>query len=92
MQELYRRAWDVHYSTQHIETISRRPKASWMKPVRLLIHILQFYFTFLQASVHALQGGYLRRKQRPERRAGLPRENPPVFYPRRIREVLATHP
>jgi hypothetical protein len=25
------------------------------------------------------------------RRAGLPRENPLVFYPRRVREVLETH-
>jgi len=42
--------------------------------VRLLNHILQFYFTFLQENVHPLQGGYFRRKLRRERRAGLPRE------------------
>ena len=41
--------------------------------------------------MHPLQGGYFRRKLRRERRAGLPRENPLVFYVRRIREVLATH-
>ena len=28
---------------------------------------------------------------RRERRAGLPRENPVVFYPRRVREVVETH-
>jgi hypothetical protein len=38
-----------------------------------------------------LQGGYFRRKLRRERRAGLPRENPLVFYVRRVREVLQTH-
>ena len=41
--------------------------------------------------MHPLQGGYLRRKLRRERRSGLPRENPLFFYPRRIREVVETH-
>jgi hypothetical protein len=57
----------------------------------LLNHILQFYFTFLQEKVHPLQGGYFRRKVRRSRRAGLPRENPLVFYPRRVIEVVDTH-
>jgi hypothetical protein len=73
-QEVYRRAWDLYYSAEHIETIFRRVKASGIKPVRLLNHILQFYFTFLQENVHPLQGGYFRRKLRRERRSGLPRE------------------
>jgi hypothetical protein len=90
-QEVYRRAWDLYYSAEHIETIFRRAKASGIKPVRLVNHILQFYFTFLQENVHPLQGGYFRRKLRRERRAGPPRENPAVFYPRRVREVLRTH-
>jgi hypothetical protein len=90
-REVYRPAWDLYYSAEHIETIFRRAKASGIKPVRLLNHILQFYFTFLQENVHPLQGGYFRRKLRRERRAGLPRENPLVFYARRVREVLATH-
>ncbi|MBV8507936.1 MAG: radical SAM protein [Alphaproteobacteria bacterium] len=90
-QEVYQRAWDLYYSTEHIETIFRRAKASGIKPVRLLNHILQFYFTFVQENVHPLQGGYFRRKLRRERRAGLPRENPFLFYPRRVREILETH-
>jgi len=55
-QEVYRRAWDLYYSAEHIETIFRRAKASGIKPVRLLNHILQFYFTFLQENVQPLQG------------------------------------
>jgi len=90
-QGIYRQAWDLYYSAQHIETIFRRAKASGIKPVRLLNHILQFYFTFIQENVHPLQGGYFRRKLRRQRRAGLPRANPIVFYPRRVREVLETH-
>jgi radical SAM superfamily enzyme YgiQ (UPF0313 family) len=90
-QAVYRRAWDLYYSEQHIETIFRRAKASGIKPVRLLNHILQFYFTFIQEKVHPLQGGYIRRKVWHSRRSGLPRENPLVFYPRRVREIVATH-
>jgi hypothetical protein len=90
-QEVYRQAWDLYYSAEHIETIFRRAKASGIKPVRLLNHILQFYFTFLQEKVHPLQGGYFRRKLRRQRRTGLPRQNPLVFYPRRVREVAETH-
>jgi radical SAM superfamily enzyme YgiQ (UPF0313 family) len=90
-QTVYRRAWDLYYSEQHIETIFRRAKASGIKPVRLLNHILQFYFTFIQENVHPLQGGYFRRKVRHSRRSGLPRENPLVFYPRRAREIVETH-
>ena len=90
-QQVYRRAWDLYYSAEHIETIFRRAKASGIKPVRLLNHILQFYFTFLQENVHPLQGGYFRRKLRRERRAGLARETPLVFYPRRTFEVIETH-
>ena len=90
-QAVYRRAWDVYYSPEHIETILRRAKASGIKPVRLLNHILQFYFTFIQENVHPLQGGYFRRKVRRSRRSGLPRENPLVFYPRRLREIVQTH-
>jgi radical SAM superfamily enzyme YgiQ (UPF0313 family) len=90
-QEVYCRAWDLYYSAEHIETIFRRAKASGIKPVRLLNHILQFYFTFIQERVHPLQGGYLRRKLRRQRRAGLPREDPLLFYARRVWEVLETH-
>jgi hypothetical protein len=90
-QRVYREAWDLYYSAAHIETIFRRAKASGIKPVRLLNHILQFYFTFLQENVHPLQGGYLRRKIRNSRRSGLRRENPFLFYPRRLREIVETH-
>ena len=90
-QRVYRQAWDLYYSKEHIETILRRAKATGIKPVRLLNHILQFYFTFIQENVHPLQGGYFRRKVRRHRRSGMPHENPLVFYPRRVGEVVATH-
>jgi len=69
VHDVYRRAGDLYYSAEHIETIFRRATASGIKPVRLLNPILQFYFTFLQESVHPLQDGYFRCKLRRERRA-----------------------
>ena len=90
-QELYRRAFDLYYSPEHIERMFRRAKASGMKPVRLVNHVLQFYFIFRQEKVHPLQGGFFRRKVRTQRRSGLPRENPLFFYPRRLWEVAETH-
>ncbi len=90
-QKIYRQAWDLYYSAEHIETIFRRAKASGIKPVRLLNHILQFYFTFIQEQVHPLQGGYFRRKVRRNRRSGLPRANPIFFYPQRLCEIIETH-
>ena len=77
--------------TRASERMFRRAKASGMKPIRLLNHVLQFYFIFKQEKVHPLQGGFFRRKVRSQRRSGLPRENPLVFYPRRVREVAETH-
>jgi radical SAM superfamily enzyme YgiQ (UPF0313 family) len=90
-QALYRSAFDLYYSPAHIERMFRRAKASGMKPVRLVNHVLQFYFTFRQEKVHPLQGGFFRRKIRSQRRSGLPRENPLFFYPRRVWEVVDTH-
>ncbi len=90
-QALYARAFDLYYSSEHIERLFRRAKASGIKPVRLVNHVLQFYFTFRQEKVHPLQGGFVRRKVRSQRRSGLPPENPLVFYPRRLWEIADTH-
>jgi hypothetical protein len=90
-QATYRDAFELYYSPAHIERMFRRAKASGIKPVRLVNHVMQFYFTFMQEKVHPLQGGFFRRKVRTQRRAGLPLENPLVFYPRRLAEIVTTH-
>ena len=90
-QKLYRDAFEMYYSPAHVERLFRRAKASGIKPVRLVNHVLQFDFTFRQEKVHPLQGGFFRRKLRRQRRSGLKRENPLVFYPRRVWEVADTH-
>ena len=90
-QVTYRKAFELYYSPEHIERMFRRAKASGIKPVRLVNHVMQFYFTFVQEKVHPLQGGFFRRKVRRQRRPGLPLESPLVFYPRRLGEIVTTH-
>ena len=86
----YRAAWELYYSSDHIERIMRRGKASGISTARLANQLLRFSFTFRHEGVHPLQGGFLRRKLRSQRRSGLKRENPVVFYPRRAWEIVAT--
>ena len=90
-QDIYNRAWDLFYSRDHVETLMRRMVASGNKPERIWAHTLQFHGCMTFEKVHPLQGGYFRRKVRTERRSGLPREHPLVFYPRRLWEVLSTY-
>jgi hypothetical protein len=53
--------------------------------------VAQFYGTMIYENVHPLQGGYFRRKIRTQRRHGMPIENPLLFYPRRLWEIIRTY-
>jgi hypothetical protein len=82
-EEAYRLAWDTFYTPEHINTILRRTCASKNgRPSTTLSTILWFYLMIRYEGVHPLEGGALRRKYRRDRRYGMPRENPLVFYPR----------
>ena len=89
-QDIYRRAWDLYYSIDHVETLMRRMVASGNKAERILWHTLQFHGCMRYERLHPLQGGYFRRKIRGQRRSDMPRENPLLFYPRRLAEILRT--
>ena len=90
-QGIYRRAWDLYYSRDHVKTLMRRMVVSGNKPERIWAHVLQFAGCIRFEKVHPLQGGYLRRKLRRQRRSGLPLESPWVFYPRRVWELVSTY-
>jgi hypothetical protein len=90
-QGIYRKAWDLYYTPAHVATLLKRAAAGKVKPVRLMLHILQFYGSLIYENVHPLQGGYFRRKVRTQRRSNLPLESPLIFYPRRAWEILATY-
>jgi pyruvate-formate lyase-activating enzyme len=88
-QAAYDRAWHLYYSREHIETLIKRSIASGINPARLTSMIFTFYASHAFEKVHPLQSGVFRRKLRKQRRSGLPRENPLIFYPRRAREILS---
>ena len=85
---IYDRAWHLYYSPQHVETLLRRAKASGIALGRIVWSICCYYGSYRFEKVHPLQCGILRRKVRTTRRPGLPRENPLLFYPRRVWEFF----
>ena len=82
-ENIYQRAWDIYYSPEHIETLLRRAAASGANPSRVMLHIFQFYGIVKYQKIHPLQGGFLRRKIRNQRRSGMPIENRLGFFLRR---------
>ena len=90
-QQAYRDAWDQYYSAEHIETIHRRAAAKVRNEGKVFMHFLLYYGCFKVEGVHITQGGFFRRKVRTSRRSGLPLENPFLFYPRRVWEVVCTN-
>ena len=58
-------------------------KVKWM--------MLSFYGAAKVEGVHPMDSGIFRRKYRRDRRAGMPREHPVVFYTRYGWEILSKH-
>lgn len=87
---IYRRAWDLYYSIDHVKTLMKRKTAAGDQPEIIWEYALQFIGSIRYENIHPLQGGIWRRKQRLQRRSGLPRERWLPFYARRTREQLVT--
>ena len=60
----------------------RRARACRIPARKIAGTALGFYGSMAIEGVHPLEGGWLRRKYRKDRRPGLPIESPLVFYPR----------
>ena len=88
---IYRKAWDLYYSPAHVETVMRRAKWWGYDPRNMMWKLLSFYAVARLEHVHPLEGGLFRRKYRRDRRAGMPLENPFVFYPRYAWEMVRKH-
>ena len=88
---IYRRAWDIYYTPEHVETILRRAKA-WGYNPKFMINKLLLFYTFPKVgNIHPLEGGLFRRKYRRDRRSGLPIEKPITFYSHFIRTSISEH-
>jgi radical SAM superfamily enzyme YgiQ (UPF0313 family) len=90
-EKLYRDAWAIYYTPSHIETILRRAQAYDINVWRLGQIILWFAQSLTIEKVHPLQGGFVRLKNRRERRPELPIEPLWKFYPQLTWEVIVKH-
>ncbi len=80
-EEAYHAAWRSFYAWDHIETMSRRGATAAKQKGMNIDEIIEFYSMYVVERLHPLEGGILRKKFRRDRRPGLPRANPLVFYP-----------
>jgi radical SAM superfamily enzyme YgiQ (UPF0313 family) len=88
---IYRKAWDIYYSAEHVERVIRRAKVWGYDPRNMMIKLLSFHAVPRIEKVHPLEGGLFRRKYRRERRTGMPLESPFLFYSRYAWEILSKH-
>jgi hypothetical protein len=88
-EDAYRAAWETFYDPEHIRTVLRRSAACRKgRPKTTLSTLLWFKLVNACEGVHPLEGGAFRLKFRRDRRFGLPRETPLVFYPRYLAEIV----
>ncbi|WP_158812633.1 radical SAM protein [Methylocapsa sp. S129] len=90
-ERAYRLAWETYYTSEHMETVMRRAVATGISPGKMMFLLIWFYGCVTIEKIHPLEGGYLRRKVRRDRRPGLPIESPVTFYPKYIFGVVAKH-
>ncbi len=90
-EAIYHEAWELYYSPAHMETIMRRAAAVGTSPGKALFLLIWFWAAVKVEKVHPLQGGYLRRRVRRDRRPGMALENPLVFYPRLVATHIVNH-
>jgi hypothetical protein len=88
---VYREAWDMFYTPEHIETLLRRAVALKTGVSRMTSILLMFSSAVPIENVHPLQCGVFRLKFRRERRSGLPLESVWTFYPKYGWEIISKH-
>ncbi len=90
-EQVYRDAWTTYYSPEHFETVLRRAAATGINAGNMLFLLLWYDGCISLEKVHPLQGGYLRRKYRKDRRPTFQLESPFVFYPRYLADLVSKH-
>jgi hypothetical protein len=88
---IYRKAWDLYYSPEHVETVLRRAKVWGYDPRNMMMKLLLFHAVPRLERVHPLEGGLFRRKFRRDRRPGMPLEGRFAFYGRYVWEIVSKH-
>ena len=74
-------AWRSYYTMEHAETVIRRSMATGVNASNNLSMFTWFKGCIAIEGVHPLEGGFIRRKSRRDRRPGRPLESIWRFYP-----------
>ena len=90
-QGIYHRAWEAYYTPEHIERVMRRAAACGLSAGNVMFYCLWFFGCKTLEGIHPLEGGYLRRMYRRDRRPGLAREWPVLFHAKYLRHVWRSH-
>ena len=83
-QKTYADLWTWYYSDEHVRRLMRRNRAYGIKTIKVLRGVLQVYAAPHFEGVHPQQCGYLRRKDRTQRRPELPQVSAPLFYAQHV--------
>lgn len=89
--DTYQSAWRWFYTPQHMATVMRRAAACGVSAGKIMMMMLWFLFAIRYADVHPLEAGYFRLRYRKDRRPSFKRENPILFYPRYLSEIIHNH-
>jgi len=90
-EQVYQDAWRVYFSPDHMKTVMRRAAATGISAGKVLFLLVWYYGCAELEKIHPLQGGYLRRKYRRDRRPPMPIESPLVFYPKYVADLIYKH-
>jgi hypothetical protein len=78
---VYRDAWTVYYSFEHMTTVLKRMVALRSNKKITTVHRMTWFRDYVRLTgVHGFDGGLFRLKYRRDRRPGLPTEPWPRFY------------
>jgi radical SAM superfamily enzyme YgiQ (UPF0313 family) len=87
----YWAAWNAYYTPAHMETVLRRAAATRISIGKVLVMLLGFWSWGTVERIHPLEGGYVRRKVRVDRRPGFAIEPGWRFYPAYLTGLLSDH-
>ena len=90
-EQTYWAAWRTYYTFAHMCTLMRRAAATRISLGKMLSMLLSFWSLSLIEHTHPLEGGYLRRKVRTERRPGLPIVPAWRFWPGYAADLVVKH-
>lgn len=91
LDAIYKEAWSLYYTPEHIETLLRRAVVTKIWLGSLVKLVVQFKAMITVEKMHPLQSGVLRVKHMHERRPELPPVSALTFYPRYVWEVLVNN-